>query len=216
MLIHEVMSRPVITLAPDDTVRRAARVLLEHGIASAPVVDAAGRLVGVVSEADLMRGRTEPDPRAHLIPSGQPVDLPADRVAEALGIKAGRRVELAVPQRGEKRAVVLHAETNAREALERKLAESAGQAKLLEGVAATFGLPAAPERIECYDNSHIMGAHAYGVMVVAGPEGFIKNAYRKYGIRGPIAPGDDFAMMREMLERRFGRAAREQAASEAG
>ena len=144
-------------------------------------------------------------------------DLPErDLVAEALGIKAGRRVELAVPQRGEKRAVVLHAETNAREALERKLAESAGQAKLLEGVAATFGLPAAPERIECYDNSHIMGAHAYGVMVVAGPEGFIKNAYRKYGIRGPIAPGDDFAMMREMLERRFGRAAREQAASEAG
>ncbi len=137
-------------------------------------------------------------------------------VAEALGLKAGRRVELAVPQRGEKRAVVLHAETNAREALERKLAESAGQAKLLEGVAAVFGLPATPERIECYDNSHIMGAHAYGVMVVAGPEGFNKNAYRKFSIRGPVAPGDDFAMMREVLERRFGRAAREQAASEAG
>ena len=144
-------------------------------------------------------------------------DLPErELVAEALGIKAGRRVEVAVPQRGEKRAVVLHAETNAREALERKLAETAGQAKLLEGVAATFGLPAAPERIECYDNSHIMGAHAYGVMVVAGPEGFTKSAYRKFSIRGPIAPGDDFAMMREVLERRFGRAAREQAASEAG
>ncbi len=132
-------------------------------------------------------------------------------VAEALSLKAqsftgGRRVEVAVPRRGEKRAVVLHAETNAREALERRMAESAGQAKLLEGVAQTFGLPGTPERIECYDNSHIMGAHAYGVMVVAGPEGFEKNHYRKYSIRGPVAPGDDFAMMREVLERRFGRA----------
>ena len=135
-------------------------------------------------------------------------------VAEALSLKADRRVEIAVPQRGEKRAVVSHAETNAREALERKLAESAGQAKLLEGVAALFGLPASPERIECYDNSHIMGAHAYGVMVVAGPEGFQKNAYRKFAIRGPITPGDDFAMMREVLERRFGRAMREQAENE--
>lgn len=135
-------------------------------------------------------------------------------VAEALSLNADRRVEVATPQRGEKRAVVLHAETNAREALERKLAESAGQAKLLEGVAALFGLPALPERIECYDNSHIMGAHAYGVMVVAGPEGFRKNAYRKFAIRGPISPGDDFAMMREVLERRFGRAMKEQAEGE--
>ena len=132
-------------------------------------------------------------------------------VAEALSLKAqsftgARRVEVAVPRRGEKRAVVLHAETNAREALERRMAESAGQAKLLEGVAQTFGLPGTPERIECYDNSHIMGAHAYGVMVVAGPEGFEKSQYRKYSIRGPVAPGDDFAMMREVLERRFGRA----------
>ncbi len=137
-------------------------------------------------------------------------------VGEALAIKAGRKVELSVPARGEKRAVVLHAETNAREALERKLAETAGQAKLLEGVAALFNLPATPDRIECYDNSHIMGTAAYGVMVVAGPEGFRKNAYRKYSIRGPIAPGDDFAMMREVLERRFGRALKEQAASDEG
>ena len=137
-------------------------------------------------------------------------------LSEALCLKAGRRVELAVPARGEKRAVVLHAETNAREALERKLAESAGQAKLLEGVAQVFGLAGPPERIECYDNSHIMGTNAYGVMVVAGAEGFAKNAYRKYSIRGPIAPGDDFAMMREVLDRRFGRALKEQAASEAG
>ena len=111
-----------------------------------------------------------------------------------------------MPQRGEKRAVVQHAETNAREALERRLAETAGQAKLLEATAELFGLPAPPERIEVYDNSHIMGANAYGVMIVAGPEGFMKKAYRKFAIRGPITPGDDFAMMREVLERRFGRA----------
>ncbi|NPD66525.1 excinuclease ABC subunit UvrC [Lichenicola cladoniae] len=135
-------------------------------------------------------------------------------IEEALTLKAERKVELAVPQRGEKRAVVDHAATNAREALERKLAEGAGQAKLLEGVAALFGLPGLPERIETYDNSHIMGTNAYGVMVVAGPEGFTKQAYRKYSIRGPITPGDDFAMMREVLERRFGRALREQAAKQ--
>src|SRR5271166_4497037 len=107
-------------------------------------------------------------------------------IEEALSLKAGRRVEIAVPQRGEKRAVVEHAITNAREALERKLAESAGQAKLLEAVAATFCLPATPERIEVYDNSHTMGANPYGVMIVAGPEGFAKQAYRKFAIRGPV------------------------------
>ncbi len=132
-------------------------------------------------------------------------------VEEALSLKAGRRVEIAVPLRGEKRAVVQHAEVNAREALERKLAEGAGQAKLLEAVATLFGLPAPPERIEVYDNSHIMGTAPYGVMVVAGPEGFAKSAYRKFAIRGPVTPGDDFAMLREVLERRFGRAQREQA-----
>ena len=138
-------------------------------------------------------------------------DIPESELIEnALSLKAGRRVNIAVPQRGEKRAVVLHAETNAREALERKLAESTGQAKLLEGVAALFGLPEPPSRIEIYDNSHIMGTNAYGVMVVAGAEGFAKHAYRKYGIRGPIAPGDDFAMMREVLDRRFSRALKEQ------
>ena len=132
-------------------------------------------------------------------------------IAEALALKAGRKVEILVPQRGEKRQVMDHAATNAREAIERKLAEGAGQQKLLEGVATLFDLPAPPERIECYDNSHIMGTNAYGVMVVAGPEGFTKQAYRKYSIKGPAAPGDDFAMMREVLERRFGRAIREQA-----
>ncbi len=132
-------------------------------------------------------------------------------VAEALSLKAGLRVEVLHPQRGEKRAVVAHAETNAREALERKLAESAGQAKLLEGVAMLFSLPAPPERIEVYDNSHIMGANPYGVMIVSGPEGFVKAAYRKFSIRGPVMPGDDFGMMREVLTRRFSRALKEQA-----
>ncbi len=136
----------------------------------------------------------------------------AELIAEALSLKGHRKVELAVPQRGEKWQVVQHAAVNAREALERRLAEGAGQARLLEGVASLFGLPAPPARIETYDNSHIMGANAYGVMIVAGPEGFTKNAYRKYAIRGPIAPGDDFAMMREVLERRFGRALKERAA----
>ena len=140
----------------------------------------------------------------------------AELIGEALSLRVtsigrgARKVELAVPQRGEKRQVLEHAITNAREALERRLAEGAGQAKLLDGVAALFGLEAPPERIETYDNSHIMGTNAYGVMVVAGPEGFMKNAYRKYSIRGPITPGDDFAMMREVLERRFARALKDQ------
>ena len=135
-------------------------------------------------------------------------------VAEALGLKSAtfggpKRVELAVPKRGEKRAVLDHAQTNAREALERRLAESAGQAKLLALTAELFGLPATPERLEVYDNSHIMGTNAYGVMVVAGPEGFTKQAYRKFGIKTTITPGDDFGMMREVLDRRFGRALKE-------
>jgi excinuclease ABC subunit C len=137
-------------------------------------------------------------------------DLPETAlIEEALSLKAGRRVQIAVPARGEKRAVVLHAQTNAREALERRMAETAGQARLLDGVAELFALAGAPDRIEVYDNSHIMGTNAYGVMVVAGPEGWMKNSYRKYSIRGPIAPGDDFAMMREVLERRFAKAQRE-------
>ncbi|NVN10878.1 excinuclease ABC subunit UvrC [Nguyenibacter vanlangensis] len=130
-------------------------------------------------------------------------------MADALAIKRGRKVEILTPQRGEKRAVVDHAETNAREALERRLAESTAQARLLDGMADLFGLDGAPKRIEIYDNSHIMGANAYGVMVVAGPEGFDRRSYRKFSIRGPVTPGDDFAMMRQVLERRFSRALRE-------
>ncbi|MBV1837604.1 excinuclease ABC subunit UvrC [Acetobacter estunensis] len=139
-------------------------------------------------------------------------DVPeAALLAEALSIRRGHKVEILRPQRGERRDVVEHAETNARDALERKLAESAGQAKLLEGVARVFGLDAPPQRIETYDNSHIMGTSPYGVMIVGGPEGFDRRSYRKYAIKGPITPGDDFAMMREVLERRFGRALKEAA-----
>ncbi len=132
----------------------------------------------------------------------------AGLIAEALAIKAGRRVELRRPQRGEKHEALEHAATNAREALERRMAEGTAQAALLEGTAGLFGLPGAPERIEIYDNSHIQGANAYGVMVVAGPSGFMKQAYRKFAIK-TAATNDDFAMMREVFERRFGRALRE-------
>ena len=143
---------------------------------------------------------------------------PAERalIAEALSIKAGRKVELHRPQRGDKRSAVEHAETNAREALERRMAEGTAQQTLLQGVAQLFDLPAMPERIEVYDNSHIQGAHAYGVMVAAGPSGFLKQAYRKFSIRGPVKPGDDFGMMREVFERRFGRAIKEDPNRESG
>ncbi|MBV1797186.1 excinuclease ABC subunit UvrC [Siccirubricoccus sp. G192] len=137
-------------------------------------------------------------------------------IAEALTLKAGRKVELHRPQRGDKRAAVEHAETNAREALERKLAEGTAQEALLQGVARVFDLPATPERIEVYDNSHIQGTNAYGVMVAAGPAGFLKQAYRKFSIKGPLKPGDDFAMMREVFERRFGRALKEDPERESG
>jgi excinuclease ABC subunit C len=126
-------------------------------------------------------------------------------LAEALSVKA-RKVQLHAPARGEKRDLVEHALNNAREALGRRLAESAAQRKLLEGVAERFGLDAVPERIEIYDNSHISGTHALGVMVVAGPNGFIKNAYRKFNIKSAeTKPGDDYAMMDEVLRRRFTR-----------
>ena len=127
-------------------------------------------------------------------------------LAEALSLNARRKISLLVPARGEKRDVVQHAQTNAREALERKLAETAGQGKLLAATGELFNLPDPPTRIETYDNSHIMGTSAYGVMVVAGPEGLTKSAYRKFAIKGPMTPGDDFAMMREVLQRRFSRA----------
>jgi excinuclease ABC subunit C len=131
-------------------------------------------------------------------------------VAAALSEKAGRKVTVSIPKRGDRRRLVEHAYDNAREALGRRMAESGAQRKLLDGVAALFGLEAAPERIEAYDNSHIQGSDAIGAMVVAGPEGLVKNAYRKFNIRGTdLAPGDDYAMMREVLTRRFRRAQKE-------
>jgi excinuclease ABC subunit C len=131
-------------------------------------------------------------------------------LAEALSIKAGRKVEIAVPLRGEKAGLVAHALTNAKEALGRKMAEASSQAKLLDGVAAAFGLAARPERIEVYDNSHIQGANAVGAMIVAGPEGFVKNQYRKFNIKSDaLTPGDDYGMMREVLKRRLTRLAKE-------
>jgi excinuclease ABC subunit C len=127
---------------------------------------------------------------------------------EALTLKAERRVEIRVPQRGAKTELVEHALANAREALGRRLAESSSQRRLLEGVAERFGLPRVPRRIEVFDNSHIMGTSAVGAMIVAGPQGFAKAHYRKFNIKDKsITPGDDYAMMREVLTRRFKRLA---------
>jgi excinuclease ABC subunit C len=138
---------------------------------------------------------------------------PAERelLAEAFCQKSGRKVEIARPQRGEKRGIVDHAFTNAREALGRKMSESSAQSKLLAGVCEAFGLEAPPERIEVYDNSHIMGTNAVGGMIVAGPEGFQKSQYRKFNIKSTeLTPGDDFGMMREVLRRRFARLVKEE------
>jgi len=184
----------------------------------------------------------KPPPKLVLL-SHAPTD--AALIEEALTAQAGGRVELTVPQRGDKRKLVEHALLNAREALGRRLAESETQLKLLAGLAETFGLDVPPHRIEVYDNSHIQGSHAVGAMIVAGPEGFIKNAYRKFTIRGDggaaqpaedglaaaieasaepapraaaslLTPGDDYGMMREVLSRRFARALKEDPTRERG
>ena len=127
-------------------------------------------------------------------------------LAEALGTKSGRKVEISMPQRGEKKDLVDHALANAREALGRKLAETSSQRKLLDALGEAFALPRPPRRIEVYDNSHIQGTNAVGAMIVAGSEGFQKNQYRKFNIRSAdLTPGDDFGMMREVLSRRFKR-----------
>ncbi|MFW2829344.1 excinuclease ABC subunit UvrC [Sphingomonas sp. ID0503] len=131
-------------------------------------------------------------------------------LSDALAEKAGRKVQLKQPQRGEQRRLLEQAQRNAVEALDRRLAEGTTQGRLLQEVADLFDLDGAPNRIEVYDNSHIMGTDMVGAMIVAGPEGFRKSAYRKFNIRNPdISPGDDFAMMREVLERRFARLEKE-------
>jgi excinuclease ABC subunit C len=140
-------------------------------------------------------------------------DLPGcDLLAEALALRAGHRVEISTPQRGEKREIMERALTNAREQLGRRMAENSAQTQLLEGVADLFGLDQPPRRIEVYDNSHIQGAHALGAFIVAGPEGFEKAQYRKFNIKTEdLTPGDDYAMMREVLTRRFARMVKEEA-----
>ncbi|MGB3247297.1 MAG: excinuclease ABC subunit UvrC [Sulfitobacter sp.] len=144
------------------------------------------------------------EPPRQLILSNQ-IENP-DLMAEALSGKLGRKVELIVPRRGEKAELVDGALRNARESLARKMAETATQARLLSGLAEAFDLPGPPQRIEVYDNSHIQGAFAVGAMIVAGPEGLMKNQYRKFNIRGEeLTPGDDFGMMKEVLHRRFKR-----------
>jgi len=142
---------------------------------------------------------------------------PAERelLCEAFGMKAGRKVTIDRPQRGEKRQLVDHALTNAREALGRKMAESSAQSKLLAGVCEAFGLDGNPERIEVYDNAHIMGTNAVGGMIVAGPDGFQKSQYRKFNIKGTdLTPGDDYGMMKEVMRRRFARLVKEEEAGE--
>ena len=127
-------------------------------------------------------------------------------LADALNVKAGHKVEVLAPQRGEKKELVAHALTNAREALGRKLADTATQTRLLQGLSTVLSLPRVPQRIEVYDNSHIQGTNAVGAMIVAGPEGFLKNQYRKFNIKSDkLTPGDDYGMMREVMERRFKR-----------
>jgi excinuclease ABC subunit C len=127
-------------------------------------------------------------------------------LAAALSTKSGRKVEVSVPQRGERKELVQHALANAREALARKLADTSSQQKLLNALTEIFSLPRSPRRIEVYDNSHIAGSNPVGAMIVAGPEGFRKNQYRKFNIRSQdLSPGDDYGMMREVLQRRFKR-----------
>ena len=149
-------------------------------------------------------------------------------LAEALSVRAGRNVSLVRPQRGDKRNLINHVLANAREALARRMAESASQRRLLEGLAQALDLDGAPERIEVFDNSHVSGAKAVGALIVAGPEGLIKKAYRKFTIHGAkqsgapagndgrFSPGDDYAMMREVLSRRFSRALKEKSDRTAG
>jgi excinuclease ABC subunit C len=140
---------------------------------------------------------------SHAIPN-------AELLSEALALRAEHKVEIAVPQRGEKRDIVERALTNAREQLGRRMAENSAQRELLEGVQNLFGMEQPPRRIEVYDNSHIMGTHALGGMIVAGPDGFEKGEYRKFNIKSTeLTPGDDYAMMREVLTRRFARLVKE-------
>ena len=171
-------------------------------------VHAQGQDAAEVMAAFLGQFYADKTPPADILLSQEPAE--AEIVARALSEKAGRKVTLSVPKRGDRKRLMEHAYDNARDALGRRMAESGAQRKLLDGVAAAFGLDAAPERIEVYDNSHIQGSDAVGAMIVAGPDGLMKSSYRKFNIKSAeLTPGDDFAMMREVLERRFKRAQKE-------
>ena len=155
-----------------------------------------------------------PPPRLILVDR---VMTEADLLAEALCESAGGRVEISVPQRGDRRRLMEQASRNAVESLERRMAESGTRAKVFRELAEFLELPEAPQRIEVYDNSHIQGTNALGAMIVAGPDGFAKGQYRKWNIKRPeTAPGDDFAMMREVMARRFGRAQEDDPDRESG
>ncbi|MBP0481622.1 excinuclease ABC subunit UvrC [Sagittula salina] len=157
-----------------------------------------------VMEAFLGQFYDQKEP-ARLLLLSNGIDDP-DLMCAALSEKLSRKVEISVPQRGEKAELVDGALRNAKESLARKMSETATQAKLLRGLAEAFGLDAPPQRIEVYDNSHIQGTNAVGGMIVAGPEGFMKNQYRKFNIKGEdLVPGDDFGMMKEVLNRRLTR-----------
>ncbi|SFA98600.1 Excinuclease ABC subunit C [Poseidonocella pacifica] len=161
-----------------------------------------------VLEAFIGQFYDDKDPPRQILLS-HPLEDP-ELMAEALGEKRGRKVEILVPLRGEKAEIVEGAARNARESLARRMSESATQTKLLKGLAEAFDLDAPPARIEVYDNSHIQGTNAVGGMIVSGPEGFLKNQYRKFNIRGDdLTPGDDFGMMKEVLTRRITRLLKE-------
>ncbi|MDJ0858715.1 MAG: excinuclease ABC subunit UvrC [Dinoroseobacter sp.] len=175
----------------------------------------AGADASEILEAFLGQFYDDKDPPRQIILSDEIEN--ADLMAAALTERRGRKVELVVPQRGEKAELVAGALRNARESLARRMSESAAQTKLLGGLAEAFELDGPPARIEVYDNSHIQGTDAVGAMIVAGPEGFVKSQYRKFNIRGDeLTPGDDFGMMKEVLLRRFKRLLKEDPDREGG
>ncbi|HEU0118690.1 MAG TPA: excinuclease ABC subunit UvrC [Alphaproteobacteria bacterium] len=159
--------------------------------------------VGEIMSAFIAQFYTEKQAPPALYLSDMPDD--AEILEQALATQAGHKVTIAVPKLGDKKRLIEHARKNAKEALGRKLSESSEQQKLLNRVAEIFGLAEAPKRIEVYDNSHISGTNAVGGMIAAGPEGFLKKTYRKFNIKGESAAGDDYAMMNEVLTRRFRR-----------
>jgi excinuclease ABC subunit C len=172
----------------------------------------ADRNLGVAEVLDSFLGQFYVDrPAPRLILLSHEV-ASASMLRDILSARAGKRVAIGAPRRGEKKELVDHAMRNAREALSRKLAETSSQERLLVSLGQTFGMATPPRRVEVYDNSHIMGTNAIGAMVVAGPEGFVKGQYRTFNIKSAaLTPGDDYAMMREVLTRRFSRLLREDA-----